>query len=302
MLVIGLLASYEFYVSAQYLHYVLFCILFSLLVNYSPVTGSLILFPGYIAFLVSDTLLAVKSPQAYTELNPSVIEALNSSPVWGYIAGYVTLCVFIFAVNYKRNYMDFLSKRELDELSRHLNNANEQLRAVSVIDTLTKMNNRYALDEYIADVWPKCQSDNAVISIMMVDIDFFKSYNDNFGHQAGDEAISRIADVIKQNFSRMGGMLARYGGDEVIAVIPYVEEFSVRFIAESIRSQVQALGIANPVDMDKHNVLTVSIGVVITNAISIESIKNCIRAADKALYRAKTQGRNTVVIDTPGKG
>ena len=299
----GFCASYELFVGAQYFRIILYWAFFSALVNYSPIKGVVVLLAGLVAFYSGNYVFEMYSLPLYSVIaSDTIIEMVKGLPIGINLVLVGIVCYFIFDMNYKKSYKDFLktqqvsrSHSELVELTQQLNTANAQLLEMSIKDTLTSLNNRRALDEYASGIWQECNANGGVISVMMFDADYFKAYNDSFGHQAGDEALRLIANVLKRNFSLMRGMLARYGGEEFIAVIPYMEESAVKSAAECIRSEIEAFGIANPVPSNPDNVLTLSIGVHIENAKMSDSIEACIRFADEALYRAKSQGRNTVV-------
>ena len=297
----GFLSRYEFHAINQFFRLIIYFVIFSTLVNCSPLKGFLVILSGTIVFAISGTFFSLHKPQFYTlvgirmDINTEFMDSYASQNLVFVIA----LCMCIFVINYRKAYRDFLFNEERDELTNQLDIANKQLLESSIKDALTSLNNRRALDEYSARVWEKCRKSDEMLSIMMFDTDYFKAYNDGFGHQAGDDALRTIADVLKRNFSLMRGMLARYGGEEFIAVIPGMDESDVVSAAEKIRAEVESFGIANPVPANPNNVLTVSIGIYTVNARKADSMDMCIRRADEALYRAKSLGRNTIVVDSP---
>ena len=285
----GLCASYELYVNAQYFRIILYWVLFAVLINYSPLRGAIVLISGVVAFYIGNFLFEIYNLPFYSTTSAETIkEIIKGLPIGINLILVGIVCYLTIDMNYKKSYKDF-------QITQQLNTANAQLLETSVKDALTSLNNRRAVDEYASGIWQECHANGGILSVMMFDADYFKAYNDNFGHQAGDDVLRLIADVLKRNFSLMRGMLARYGGEEFIAVIPYMEESEVMSAAECIRSEIEALGIANPIPSNRENVLTLSVGVHSARAKETESIDACIKFADDALYLAKSQGRNTVV-------
>ncbi len=127
----------------------------------------------------------------------------------------------------------------------------------------------------------------------MLDIDFFKLYNDNLGHQAGDECLKRIAKAMGSKIGRAGDLLARYGGEEFVFILPETDLVGAKIIAETMRKAVLDLKILHP-DSSVSEYVTISLGVAVSGQIRDESNTILLHAADKALYRAKLLGRNRV--------
>ena len=299
----GLVTCYEFFFSSQFLRHALMSIAVSSLVCYSLYKDLLIVASGFISFFIGYTLMSIYNPQGTSQLNMDSLVALTKFPIIISMAAYMILCIAITVANNRRNYRDFVRmqsamshQEELEELTMKLNIANKQLLEMSAKDSLTGLNNRRSIDEYLDSIWPKCCADGTDISILMVDVDHFKSYNDKYGHQAGDEGLRMIAKVLNRSFVPEEGMLARYGGEEFIAVIPSTQTDAVISLAEKIRVEVEDMGIANPLASNLDNVLTVSVGVLLAKAKDAMSIDACIKLADDALYSAKSRGRNTIEV------
>ena len=301
MITQGFLSGYEYYAINQFFRLIIYFVVFSTLVNYSPLKGFFVLLSGCFAFALSGSFFSIHKPRFYTLVGIHV--DINTGLLHGYVfqnlVFTIVLCICIFAINYRKAYRDFVFNKERNEMVHELDKANERLQDISVKDALTSLNNRRALDEYASRVWDECHQNGETLSVMMFDADYFKAYNDGFGHQAGDDALRTISEVLKRNFSFMRGMLARYGGEEFIAVVPGMEKNDVISAAENIRAEIESFGIANPIPANPDNILTMSIGIYITDAKEAVSMDKCIGLADDALYRAKAQGRNTVVVDAP---
>lgn len=173
------------------------------------------------------------------------------------------------------------------------------LQEMSFHDSLTGIANRRRFDEYFGLEWRRAQRTSRPLALVMADIDFFKKYNDKFGHQAGDECLQRVAKALESKVDRGGDMLARYGGEEFVCILPETDLAGAKYIAETMRVSVLALKIPHP-DSAVSDYVTISLGVAcVIGAIRNDASKVLLGAADKALYLAKSLGRNRVEsIDT----
>jgi diguanylate cyclase (GGDEF)-like protein len=162
-------------------------------------------------------------------------------------------------------------------------------------DGLTGLHNRRVYDEYMERIWRQSQREQAQLAIMLIDIDYFKPYNDLYGHQAGDEALRRVAEVIEHGAQRPLDFAARYGGEEFALVLYGASHDVASELAEQLRQKVLALAIphARSAIADR---LTVSVGVAIITPGAARSLAGAIQMADEALYQAKEEGRNRILI------
>lgn len=174
----------------------------------------------------------------------------------------------------------------------------EMLRRTSLVDTLTGVNNRRFLEQRIGEEIDRTQRNNESLCCLFLDIDHFKSINDNYGHQAGDLVLSEVAIAIRDELRNID-VLARYGGEEFVALLSDIDESDAFDIAERIRHKVQNL----TVTLYKQQIkITISIGISIfipeANLMqrSEEIAANLLHNADAALYKAKSNGRNKVII------
>lgn len=178
------------------------------------------------------------------------------------------------------------------------NQLEEQLKQLSNIDGLTGIKNRRALNEALENEWRRSlrikESTNQEkkIAIAMLDIDFFKKYNDRYGHLQGDECLKAVANILKNSAQRAGDCVGRFGGEEFLALLPDLSLTDALDWAQNVQSQIQALSI--PHEESIHKVITVSIGVVSLCPSKTNNVLDLIRLADEALYRAKARGRNCV--------
>ncbi len=176
-------------------------------------------------------------------------------------------------------------------LYQKLQAANKELAQLAYLDGLTQLANRRRFDEYLEQEWRRMQREQVPLTLVLCDIDFFKSYNDNFGHLAGDQCLQKVAQVLRQSALRPGDLVARYGGEEFALILPNTREEGAIKVVESIQSRMQTLQV---VQSDRP--VTLSFG--ITTAIPHEksSPETLIKMADIALYRAKCQGRNCFAV------
>lgn len=193
---------------------------------------------------------------------------------------------------------DFINKmiieqknRELQVLNEKLLKTNEELQRLSVTDALTGLYNRRKFDEQLYNQWKICRRFSVPVSIIMIDIDFFKQFNDLYGHIAGDRCLAAIADTLKRMVKRPTDCLARFGGEEFIISVSHLNAKESFSYAESIRKAVENLKIPHG-NSSISPYVTISIGIstVIPNNQSTAGMLT--HAADCALYRAKESGRN----------
>ncbi|TWC51834.1 diguanylate cyclase (GGDEF)-like protein [Pseudomonas sp. SJZ080] len=188
-------------------------------------------------------------------------------------------------------WLTWLLRREL----RRRHNAEHELAQLAATDALTGLANRRTLDQTLRHEWFRAQRSGKPLSVLMIDADHFKAFNDQHGHQAGDDALRALAKVIAENVRRPADLVARYGGEEFSVILAETDSAGAQQIAEHIRVAVEQLpfvaGVESPV--------TVSIGISTWTSASTSttdgSLEQLLFAADKALYQAKEGGRNRVV-------
>ncbi len=172
-----------------------------------------------------------------------------------------------------------------------------KLREMSFQDGLTGLANRRHFDEDLNNEWKRAERESHPLSLVLIDVDFFKSYNDTYGHQEGDLCLKNISRVIKPYAKRPGDVAARYGGEELALILPCVNHQNAFRIAEKIRIEVQALNITHKrSNVDGCETVSVSAGVATLVPGTDSSQYILVNLADKALYTAKNRGRNQVVL------
>lgn len=170
------------------------------------------------------------------------------------------------------------------------------LRSLALIDGLTGICNRYQFDERLMADWLSCARSKAPLSLLMIDVDNFKQFNDDFGHVAGDDCLKTVAKVISANVNRPDDLVARYGGEEFVCVLPDTDSDGARKIAEDIREHIMATDIEFISESGVREIenVTVSIGVRTLIPDHKTSVEKLISSADQELYRAKRLGKNRV--------
>ncbi len=169
----------------------------------------------------------------------------------------------------------------------------KQLRAYSDRDYLTMIANRRRFDEFIDLEWRRCLREQRPLSLIILDIDYFKNYNDTYGHLQGDEVLKKVAYSIKNICNRSGDLAARYGGEEFAIVLGNTNLQTSQLLAEKYRHAIESLTIVHEASKVK-NVVTASLGVATTTPDMNDSYQQLIKAADERLYLAKKSGRNQV--------
>lgn len=180
------------------------------------------------------------------------------------------------------------------DITRH-KQLEDELLLLSSQDGLTGIPNRRIFDETIELEWKRARRKSSVISLIMIDIDFFKNYNDSLGHLAGDECLKKIALLIKNSLNRPGDLAARYGGEEFVILLPETSSEGAKIIAQKIRADIIGLKITHP-DSRINEFVTISLGIASSVPDKNSKPEKLISLADKALYKAKHRGRNRVEI------
>lgn len=185
---------------------------------------------------------------------------------------------------------------ELLEVTRQLQAANERLQNLSFLDGLTRIANRRHFDQELLKESRRAKRKKTPLSLIMLDIDYFKAFNDTYGHLKGDDCLKTVASTLKKTLKRPGDFPARYGGEEFAVVLPNTTDVGVAIIAEELRASIERVGIAH-INSLCADYVTVSLGVVTRFSEQAETPDDLILAADRALYRSKHEGRNRVSVE-----
>ena len=170
-----------------------------------------------------------------------------------------------------------------------------ELTEKTFFDSLTEIFNRRYFDENIEKEWKQCVRGNESLSLIMLDIDFFKKYNDYYGHQEGDNCLKRIAQEIRISLLRPSDIVVRYGGEEFVVILPNTNSDGAHRVAERIRRNIINLAIKHEASTVSE-VITLSQGIAEMNNNNNDTVYECLKNADKSLYKAKKNGRNTIEI------
>ncbi len=184
-------------------------------------------------------------------------------------------------------------ERIVAEKTEALWQANEHLSRLSLTDGLTGLANRRSLDETLESEWRRGLRLQSLLTVVIIDIDNFKAYNDSLGHPEGDKCLIAVAEVIRKAAGRAGDFAARYGGEEFMVIIPGLDHAAAMVYAETLRQACEARALPHPAS-SVAAVVTISVGVAACVPSSQSSVDALVAQADAALYRAKDGGRNRV--------
>jgi diguanylate cyclase (GGDEF)-like protein len=190
------------------------------------------------------------------------------------------------------------NERELEakvrERTRSLEAFNDRLAALSATDGLTGIANRRRFDEWLDKEWGRARRAQEPLALALIDVDWFKSYNDRYGHQLGDDCLRTVARILESHIGRSGDLAARYGGEEFALIAPTTHDAGALRIATTVCQAIERAGI--PHESSEFGVVTVSIGVAVLVPDETTTLDLLVTRADAALYQAKAAGRNRVVL------
>ncbi|KQO77661.1 GGDEF and EAL domain-containing protein [Rhizobium sp. Leaf262] len=215
---------------------------------------------------------------------------------------YVSCFIFTSYVNLRLNrerYQVFLNAVEAKVQQRQAEQRGEDLLRLSNTDPLTGLDNRRAIDGRLRQLWDGWINEQRNFAVFLIDVDFFKKYNDYYGHQEGDRCLIQVARTLQDSMSRFDAVIGRYGGEEFIAIARFQTERDIEDIAETLRQTVEDMSLVHERRRDGTSVITVSVGASYTRHQADPKLERLINEADRALYLAKANGRNTVKLFDP---
>lgn len=251
---------------------------------------------SFVALTPNDYSLEIQAQDSHGRISeiivPVEIRPQWHETLWSRAVTLIALMLMLYLCTYlfvqRRNRMLAIERARLEsmvsERTRALESANQQLDKMAHLDGLTQIPNRRRLDSYLTDVWRQCAERSRVLAIAIIDVDHFKNYNDERGHQAGDQLLIELAQLLSRNLRRAEDLVARYGGEEFLVVLPGADEQAAMQVIDDMRRAVE----------DSSLDVTVSAGVYCTTPNSESSVSEIIELADTALYSAKEAGRNRV--------
>ena len=199
--------------------------------------------------------------------------------------------LFLVFTNFIGMYASFLFEMDARELFQK----NRLLKRLARTDGLTGIDNRRSFDEHLSEVWRQARREKHAVAVLLVDIDYFKLFNDCYGHGPGDECIQTVAAALSSSVHRPLDQVARYGGEEFAVVLYNPTDQFVRDYAEDLVSQVAALGVEHKAS-DIADSVTISVGATIMWPDASNQPDQLVRTADDALYESKAQGRNRATV------
>ena len=189
----------------------------------------------------------------------------------------------------------FTLEKKIAERTSALETANLQLQRLAAMDGLTQVANRRCFNEYWLQQWTLLQEEKQPLSLILMDVDYFKNYNDHYGHLAGDECLRQVAQSLSKLLMRPQDLVARYGGEEFVVILPHTPIEGAKKVAEGILSIIYDLNLVH-VESQVSDRITLSIGVACVVPNVDFSWEVPISLADKALYQAKQEGRNRIIL------
>ncbi len=182
---------------------------------------------------------------------------------------------------------------EQSQLYQQLHQVNRELENLANLDGLTQVANRRRFDQVLEQEWLRLRREKLPLSLILADIDYFKLYNDTYGHLAGDDCLKKVARALHQTLKRPADLVARYGGEEFAVILPNTSLTGAIQVAETIRDSVYNLQLCHETSPGQ-GVITLSLGVSSLIPLEDEAPQMLIKKADKALYKAKNKGKNIV--------
>lgn len=191
--------------------------------------------------------------------------------------------------------LNITRKDEIGVLSRGIDHFIKELKKQATTDALTGLKNRHIMDTEIPGIWNILSRDNSVLSVMLIDIDYFKKYNDTYGHQAGDECLKELAQILLKSLNRNSDIAIRFGGEEFLIFLPATDSSGTVKVAERIQTKLAEAAIEHK---SSHigSFLTLSIGISTIIPSKDNNLDKLIEQADKALYQSKSKGRNCATL------
>ena len=203
--------------------------------------------------------------------------------------------MFVSLSRYVDKIQNFTRRKELQNSNSKLEQLNEKLNCLTFTDALSTLNNRRYFDKKLIESWDTCINKGCCITIIMVDIDNFKNFNDVYGHQTGDDCIFSVATVLKNSVNETNDIVVRYGGEEFTVILIYATQEQSEMLANKICKSVADLKIPNKIT-NREQYVTISLGVYCETPNKSDNATEFVEKADKALYMAKQNGKNQVKV------
>ncbi|HWP97439.1 MAG TPA: diguanylate cyclase [Syntrophomonadaceae bacterium] len=249
----------------------------------------------HVSQLIAAAVLMIGLPYFQSSGNILVGHYINASI-------FMVFCWVIAKTNYNNYVQNYINQRLIEEksaqlaqINENLQTTNEQLLTVSSLDALTGIPNRRKLAEFLNEKWDTAVKDQFSLSIMMIDIDFFKLYNDCNGHLAGDHCLQTVANVLSKCLRAGQDFVARFGGEEFLFVATGISKEEASLLGERIREEIESLCLEHKSSSISPYV-TVSVGISWLVPGRADLLAEIVQLADQAMYQAKHGGRNRVIM------
>ncbi|OJV65113.1 MAG: hypothetical protein BGO41_00680 [Clostridiales bacterium 38-18] len=220
---------------------------------------------------------------------------VNSTVIFVFVWLASFLSYNIFTSNYLNKSQLQVQLDVNNEINEQLQDVVDRLEALVIEDSLTGLPNRRGMDKFLKNIVSVYKADQTTISFLMIDIDYFKQYNDHYTHMAGDDTLKRISGKLNEFVTSLNDYVIRFGGEEFLFINVSKSREEMIAIAERMRREIEALEIEH-MTSECSSYVTISIGLVTEQSGNLEWINQQISAADKALYKAKELGRNQVYV------
>ncbi len=265
-----------------------------------PVVNQIAFWMLYVSLIAGSVpLYSVKFESYLSFASPLIVSCFLmpftlTDPSYKYI-GYLFIPFGIGIIFVAKKYNDIL--KNLNKKEIELAESNKKLESIASKDPLTRLPNRRAYDEYFLSEWDRHKRSASVLSLLIIDVDHFKEYNDHYGHSEGDTCLIRLSNIINKNLKRPGDLACRYGGEEFTIILPDTNTKGAFEVAERMRKKIENLQIPHEYS-EMTPYVTVSIGVATIDPSDENEPQSFFKQADAQLYNAKQRGRNKVCIDT----
>ena len=240
-----------------------------------------------------------------TKEDPKVKSAAFSRGANDYLVKLPDVIELVARIRYHSR--SYLALQQRDEAFRALRESQQQLLEANLVlqrlmrsDGLTGLANRRHFDDCLNSEWARALREQSELSLLMIDVDYFKAFNDRFGHVEGDEALRQVATCLSDMCNRSSDLAARYGGEEFVMILPGTSRGGARLLAEKVRLCVQALAIPHE-QPTQDSTVSISLGVATLTPRGDMAPTDLVELADRGLYLAKQNGRNQVGVAEPDK-
>ncbi len=272
--------------------------------SYYMIFGAIFMMGANLFFSFSFRLSLITSGLVLTAFLIAMLVFFPNNTAYHIAFGAFYLSCFVFTsyINWnlnKERYNVFVNALEAKNQHKEATERGKALLRLSRTDPLTNLENRRAVDEKLREYWGDWQRLGTSFAVVLVDVDFFKKYNDCYGHQEGDRCLVLVANALSTVVKKFNASIGRYGGEEFIVLARLGRPELVTQFAEAIRATVESLGLAHELRRDGTSIVTVSVGAAFTRSQTGAKLEKVINEADRALYLAKANGRNCARLFDP---